>query len=240
MTKLTPFERGVLDRLSLHAREHGVPTIVEAASVCGCSSSLVSKSVKKAGFSGYKEYGYFLSHGEIPESGAESPLSELERLKRVIDEFDPNLTAEFVSLLSSRPKILLFGYGPSHIVAEYAEYKLRLCLDAFIASPNDEASLTRLADARSLLVICTETGRYRSFSSLLQSAREKGALTVIVSEEFNGELIDACDRYMVLSRHRQPEHLQPFEKTRTSFFIFFEQAVQLLLERGRESSHLSG
>ncbi len=230
-SKLNPSERKVLDTLSSHAKYKPAPTITEAASICGCSSSLVSKAVKKAGFSGYKQYIRYLYFGDIPHKES---WDELERLKHVIDAFDMSLVDEFVDLMRSHKKIMLFGYGPSYICAEYFEYKLRLCTDSFITTLPDEASIRNMAGPESLLAIFTATGQYRSFQEIVLYAKSRGTDVVIISEEFNVLLMENCDRYVVLSHHNQSGNLQPYEKTRTVFFIFIEQVVQKLLKDRNE------
>jgi DNA-binding MurR/RpiR family transcriptional regulator len=226
-TKLNALERSVLDALTTYARDHEPPGIVDAAQVCGCSVSQVSKAIRKAGFDGYKPFISYLYYGEKP---ARQTLPELERLKLVLDEFDVSLVDEMAALLLSHEKIVLFGYGPSYICAQYFEYKLRFCTAGFIACPPDEESVGRMLDDKTLLVILTTTGQYRSFEALLHTAKEREADAVVITEEFNSSLMDNCDRYLVLSRHNQSESLRPYEKTRTVFFIFLEQVVQKILE----------
>jgi DNA-binding MurR/RpiR family transcriptional regulator len=86
-------------------------------------------------------------------------------------------------------------------------------------------------DSTSLLIILTTTGQYRSFEPTFKDAKESDADVVVVSEEFNSQLMDNCDRYFCLTRHKQSNQLQPHEKTRTIFFIFFEQVVQRILQK---------
>ena len=229
-TKLNPLERKVLDSLSAHSKSNPQPKIVEAAKICGCSVSQVSKAIKKAGFKGYKQYVQYLYHGDAPK---QKSLDELDRLRRFIDEFDASLVDEFVEMLTCHEKVILFGYGPSSICAQYIEYKLRLCIQAFISTPPDEASVRSMVDDTSLLIILTTTGQFRSFENIIRYAEAQGADVVVVSEEFNQVLMDNCDRYFFLSHHNQPDSLAPYEKTRTIFFIFFEQIVQNILTSRR-------
>lgn len=225
-TKLNALERSVLDALAAYARDHEPPVIVDAARVCGCSVSQVSKAIRKAGFVGYKPFIRYLYYGEAPEQPA---LPEIERLKLVLAEFDSALVDEMADLIRSHEKIVLFGYGPSYLCAQYFEYKLQFCTGGFISSPQDEASVVRLLDAKTLLVILTTTGQFRSFETLLGAAKERGVDAVVVTEEFNPGLMSGCERYFVLSRHNQSGALRPHEKTRTVFFIFLEQVVQKIL-----------
>lgn len=191
-----------------------------------CSVSNVSKAIKKAGFAGYKAYINFLYFDERP---TKATIPEIERLKLVLDEFDITLVHEFVELISQHEKIVLFGYGPSFIAAQYFEYKLRFCTDGFVTTAPDENSLINLVDDSTLLVIFSTTGQYRSFKDLSHQAKERGAEVVVVSEEYNPHLMEDCGRYYVLSNHRQSDELRPYEKTKTVFFIFFEQVIQTIL-----------
>jgi len=230
-TKLNALEKKVIDTLVAYKQTGPAPKIPEAARLCGCSVSQVSKAIKKAGFKGYKD---FMLHLYVGKPAQAEGLQELERLKRVIDDFDLSTVDEFVDLIYAHDKITLFGYGPSLISAQYFEYKLRFCFSAFVTTAPDEQSAKSLLDRSSLLVIFTTTGQYRSFEALTQEAKRKGADVVVVSEEFNPLLLENCNRYFVLTRHTQSEALKPYEKTRTVFFIFFEQVIHRILARGKE------
>ena len=230
--RLNRLEKQILETLRAYAKTNPAPKIVEAAQICGCSVSQVSKAVKKAGFGGYKAYIRYLYYGERPKTEA---LVEIERLKRILEEFDVALVDEFVELLRGHQKVVLFGYGPSAICAQYVEYKLRFCVDAVVAVPRDETSLRSMVDETTLLVILTTTGQYRSFHDVSLHAQQQGADVVVVSEEFNSVLMEDCTRYFVLAHHKQSDTLEPYQKTRTVFFIFFEQVVQrMMTERAPE------
>lgn len=232
--RLNPQERKILETLRTYSRDHDAPTITEAAEICGCSVSQVSKAIKKAGFKGYKRYMGYLYYGELPR---ENTPAELDRLCRVIDEFDTSLVDQFVELIDTHEKIILFGYGPSHIAAQYFEYKLQFCTETFITTPRDEQSVRGVLDEGSLLAIFTTTGQYRSFADISSFARSRGADVLVVSEEYNPILMENCDRYFVLSRHPQSKSLQPYEKTRTVFFIFFELVIEKILARRAAAEH---
>jgi DNA-binding MurR/RpiR family transcriptional regulator len=226
--RLNPLEKHVLETLSGYAKEHSRPTIVEAAQHCGCSVSHVSKAIKKAGFEGYKRYMDYLYTGEQPQ---QKTHDEIERLKRVLETFDVTMVDNFVDLVRSRSRIIVFGYGPSHIIAQYVEYKLRLCLDAVVTTPPDENTLRSLLGPDTLLIILTATGQYRSFHEVAALARSRDTDVVVVSEEYNSVLMEDCQRYIVLAKEKQPNDLEPYQKTRTLFLVFFEQVILKLLGR---------
>lgn len=231
-TRLNTTEQHIMKTLSGYANEHPAPSISEAAAICGCSISQVSKTVRKAGYQGYKQYIRVLYSADLPRRAV---LEEIERLKRFLEEFDPGLVAEFVGLLAGYRKIILFGYGPSLICAQYIEYKLRFCIDAHVATAPDEHTVRRMVDSESLLVILTATGRYRGFDGIVSHAETQGAAVVVVSEEYNPELARLVRRYLCLSEHRQSGTLEPHQMTRTVFFIFFEQVVQTILSQAAPS-----
>lgn len=227
-TKLNENEKKILEILLSFVKDNPVPTINTAASICGCSVSQISKTIKKAGFDGYKQFISFLYKGEEPKS---IKVDEIERLKKVLADFDINLVHQFANLISQHENIILFGYGPSAICAQYFEYKLRLCSNALVITAPDEQSAKSMLNRASLLVIFTTTGQYRSFEKLTLEAKYKGAQVAVVSEEFNPLLMENCDHYFVLTQHRQSVTLKPYEKTRTVFFIFVEQVIQTMLSR---------
>ena len=224
-TKLNPLDQRIVDQIVAQGRLNPSLKIREVAEICGCSMSQVSKAVRKAGFSGYKDFLHILSTGKQPLKPA---LAELERLKKVIGELDIAAVDEFARLIEQHEKIILFGYGPSLVCARYFEYKLHLCSSAFVTTAPDEQSARSLLEKTSLLIILTTTGQFRSFGDLALDARAKGADVVVVSEEFNPQLLETCSRYFVLTRHKQPDTLEPYEKTRTVFFIFLEEVISRL------------
>ena len=224
-TKLNPLDQRIVDQIVAQGRLNPSLKIREVAEICGCSISQVSKAVRKAGFSGYKDFLHILSTGKQPLKPA---LAELERLKKVIGELDIAAVDEFARLIEQHEKIILFGYGPSLVCARYFEYKLHLCSSAFVTTAPDEQSARSLLEKTSLLIILTTTGQFRSFGDLALDARAKGADVVVVSEEFNPQLLETCSRYFVLTRHKQPDTLEPYEKTRTVFFIFLEEVISRL------------
>lgn len=226
-TTLNPLDQRIVDQIVARGRLNPSLKIREVAEICGCSISQVSKAVRKAGFSGYKDFLSILSTGgDRPRKAAALP--ELERLKRVIDELDIAAVDEFARLIDRHERIILFGYGPSQICARYFEYKLHLHSSAFVMTAPDEQSARSQLDRATLLIILTTTGQFMSFGDLALEARAQGADVVVVSEEFNSQLLETCSRYFVLTRHQQPDDLEPYEKTRTVFFIFLEEVITKL------------
>ncbi|MCC3145638.1 SIS domain-containing protein [Halanaerobium sp. Z-7514] len=226
LSNLNDFEREIYNKLLEYSKENPPFRIKDAAEVCDCSVSKISKYVQKLGFRNYKQYIAFL-YGEELEN--ENQSDELDRLKKFINDFDTSMVDEFIELLNEHQKIVLFGYGPSGAITEYFEYKLRTCSDNFVISLLDETSLLSVIDDNTLLVIFTATGTFRSFEPIYKRAKKQGANVAIVVEEYNTRLFNQCDRIFWLSKFNQPDHFEPYQKTRTIFFIFMEEVVRKII-----------
>lgn len=71
---LNPLELQIHRKLSEYAASNDVVRIGQAAELCGCSVSKISKFVQKLGFDGYKQYMLFLQGREMPEEKHSSEL----------------------------------------------------------------------------------------------------------------------------------------------------------------------
>ncbi|MDY0290209.1 MAG: hypothetical protein RBR15_15390 [Sphaerochaeta sp.] len=121
-TALNALERTIHERLQGSAKVLPTLTITEAARLCGCSVSKVSKFSKKLGFPNFKQYVAFLYDREKEHK---ETSSELERIQAFITHFDRRLVDEMIDLIAGHERIVLFGYGPSLLCAQYIEYRLR-------------------------------------------------------------------------------------------------------------------
>jgi len=224
-SKLNPLEKEIHQQLTAATQHQASITIDEAAALCHCSMSKISKFVKKSGFANYKQYMQFLYHKDI---SAPETSSELARLQKFIEDFDPGLVKDFSEEIQKYQKILFFGHGPSYLAAEYFEYKLRLTTNKFVNALSEEFMVENLLDSNTLLVILTTTGAFRPFTSLFESAQKKQSKVLILCEEYNKALLNSCDQIIWLSKHPQRKDLKPHQKTRTVFYIFIEEVAEHL------------
>lgn len=204
--------------------------INRAAEICGCSVSKISKFAKKFGFATYKEYIAFI-YGKAPRARRNS--AELVRIKRFIDSFDMQVVDDFIELLGRFEKIILFGYGPSLICAQYFEYKLRVVTSKSVMTAADEATAKILLDDKSLFIVFSATGRFKSFSDIFAFAKRRGAEALLIAEEYNAALLRDCDSIIFLTDTTQGEDFMPYEKSRSVFFIFIEEVLLRLLYEDR-------
>jgi DNA-binding MurR/RpiR family transcriptional regulator len=229
--KLNPLEKNINETLVALSKNTSNISINQAAETCNCSISKISKFVKKLGFSNYKQYMDFLYGKELPQKKASM---ELERIKNFIDDFDITLVDEFIELMNSYEKIILFGYGPSFICTQYFEYKLRINTNKIVIAVSDEISVESLIDDKSLLVIFSTTGKFRSFDKLNNLAKEKNCEVLFLVEEYNAALLSNYNKIFWLSKFPQPDDLKAYEKSRTVFFIFIEEVIQRIIFNNRQ------
>lgn len=225
LNNLNPLEKEIYNTLNQKALSIPNIRITQAAEFCGCSISKISKVVKKLGFINYKQFMGFL-YGDTTPVITES--NELKRLKQFIDDFDPKIVDDFINMIDKFERIILFGYGPSYIAAQYFEYKLHTITNKYSIALQDVLSVKNMADSKTLLVIFTTTGTFKSFEDVYKSTKENGCTVLVVSEEYNPSLVNSCDNLFWLSKYNQSNNLKPHEKTRTVFFIFIEEVIQRL------------
>lgn len=230
LSVLNPLEQQIHAKLQDYSRQHSNIRISEAADLCDCSVSKISKFVKKLGFENYKQYLDFLYEREV--SSKESS-DELTRISKFIEEFDEKKVYELIRLIESHEKIILFGYGPSLICAQYFEYRLRTITNKVIFAVADEISISSMADESSLLILLTVTGRFHTFENIYNTAKSKSCQVALVVEEYNTDLFKQCDHIFWLSEYNQPNDLLPYEKSRTVFFIFLEEVIQKLMRKNK-------
>lgn len=227
LNHLNPLEKTIYQTLSQKALIIPNIKIMQAAELCSCSVSKISKVVKKLGFKNYKQFMNFL-YGKDISIGFVS--NELNRIKQFIDDFDSEIIDDFIELIQQHERIILFGYGPSYIVTQYFEYKLHTLTSKFSITLQDPLAVKNMADEKSLLIIFTATGAFKSFEDIYKTAKDKGSTVILVSEEYNPSLVNSCDNLFWLSKYNQPNDLQPHEKSRTVFFIFIEEVIHRLMQ----------
>jgi DNA-binding MurR/RpiR family transcriptional regulator len=228
---LNPREKHMHETLLAKQAFHDSLRITQAAELCDCSVSKISKFVKKLGFQNFKQYRDFLSGKTIEHKAA---THELQRVKQFLSTFDTSLVDDLYMRIMKHNKIILFGYGPSLLCAQYFEYRFRNCSDKVTMAVSDEVAIDKMVDDSTLLIIITETGRFHSFERVYASAKSRGCEVVMIVEEYHTELMEQCDRIFWLSTESQPANLKAYEKSRTLFFIFLEEIIQRFLMQDKD------
>ena len=229
MGKLNDLELAIHNAILEAARSESNLKITRVAQICGVSPSKVSKFTKKLGFSGYKEYIGFIYGKEKVNKTPEENNDEIARIKGFLDSFDMNVVDHLFNLINRYERIILYGYGPSFLCAEYFEYKLKIITQKFIITANEESVVESLINEETLLIVFSTTGKFRSFSEVFSHAKKKSAGYVLIAEEHNTELLNDIDNVVFLTDSFQNTNLNPYLKSRSIFFILIEVLMQRLL-----------
>jgi DNA-binding MurR/RpiR family transcriptional regulator len=226
--RLNALEKRIHRIIGGNAGKNARLRIEDAAVLCDCSPSKISKMVRILGFATYKQYVGSFSNAKARD--LKRPSSELARLSNFIAKFDERLVDEMINLINEHYTIVLFGYGPSFYCLQYFSYKLQIVTTKSITTTNDELVAKRLFRTGTLLVIFSATGSFKSFAGLNQEAKRKGCKVLLVLEEYNREMLSEFSHVLFLTNSFQSESLKPYEKSRAVFFIFIEEVVRKILE----------
>jgi DNA-binding MurR/RpiR family transcriptional regulator len=229
-SRLNDREKSIYERIERAARERDL-TITRAAELCGCSVSKISKLAQRLGFTGYKQYISYISGKEIVRA---DPSPELQRISGFLENFDETLSDQVIDAINRHDRIVLFGYGPSFYCLQYFEYKLRFATNKTIVATDDELIVRSLMDRRSLLLIFSVTGNFKSFTHIYHAAQKKHGEAILIMEEYHLSLLRDYDKVLFLTESCQRDDLAPYEKSRTVFFIFIEEIMRKIIAAQRE------
>lgn len=215
-------------------------SINEAALLCGCSTSKISKFVKKIGFHNYKQYLQYLQ-GTLNEQ--EVIHSEFERIKKFLERFDESLIDYLKKLINKYNRIILLGYGPTYYVLSYFEYKLRVIMHKNVLAIQDEDTAINMlsnnkTDEETLLLYFSVSGSFRDFTKIHEIVQKKHIYSAVILEEYNPKVISQCNNVIYLSEHVQPYSWRYYEKPRTFFFILVEEIMASIVREQYEISQL--
>jgi DNA-binding MurR/RpiR family transcriptional regulator len=223
--KLNALEKSIYERIEKIAGNEDL-TITRAAALCGCSVSKISKLARRLGFADYKQYIRYISGKEILQP---DPSPELQRISGFLEQFDDSLTNQILDAINRHDRIVLFGYGPSFYCLQYFEYKLRFATNKTIVATEDELIVRSLIDRRSLLLIFSVTGNFKSFATIYRLAQKRQGEVILIMEEYHHSLLQDYDKVLFLTESRQSDTLKPYEKSRTVFFIFIEEIMRKII-----------
>ncbi len=221
--ELNSLENKIHLLLVKHLEEYGNLTINNAAELCDVSTSKISKFIKKIGFKNYKQYCEYFSGNALLEE--KKTLREFEKIKNYIDNFDPEIVHNFVNKLSKYEKIIIIGYGPTFIIAEYFAYKLKYEMNKFVfATQEDSYAINTISD-NTLILGLSVTGKFKSFKKLSDRVTERNGDFMLILEDYNKVNINPNSTLIFLTNNVYDNNVEPYIKSRTLFMIFIEEVI---------------
>jgi DNA-binding MurR/RpiR family transcriptional regulator len=218
---LTPATRRIADAIRDNPGMVLEMTISQIAHACGTSVASVVRFCRALGVGGYPELRMSLAAELARESaqfgagltlGAEmartdtleemaSKVASLEMLaiEETVSSLDFNALRRVVRALEKAQRILLFGIGASHFVAQDLHHKLfRVGRNAFLMSDAHEAwTAALLSPQQTVAIAFSHSGTTADTVRFLNLAHENGALAVAVTGASGSPLARAADECLV-------------------------------------------
>ena len=218
---LTPATRRIADAIRDNPGMVLEMTISQIAQACGTSVASVVRFCRALGVGGYPELRMSLAAElarELAQFGAgltlgaemartdtleemASKVASLEMLaiEETVSSLDFNALRRVVRALEKAQRILLFGIGASHFVAQDLHHKLfRVGRNAFLMSDAHEAwTAALLSPQQTVAIAFSHSGTTADTVRFLNLAHENGALAVAVTGASGSPLARAADECLV-------------------------------------------
>jgi len=202
---LSPSTRRIADAIGENPAIVLESTISELASACGTSEASVVRFCQAIGLSGYSQlkielatelgrefaqFGESLNYGsDIGETDSLQDMAlkistlEVLAIQETVGRLDFEVLAQVVAAIDAADRVLLFGVGASHFIAEDLQHKLfRIGRNAFVLADAHEAwSGAALLTSSTVAVGFSHMGETKETVNFLRVARDAGAFTVGVT-----------------------------------------------------------
>ena len=196
-------------------------TISQIADACGTSVASVVRFCQAVGVSGYAElrmalatelgkeaaqFGSGLTLGAeiaqtdtLEEMAAKVASLEMLAIEETVSSLDFKALERVVTALDAAQRILLFGIGASHFVAQDLHHKLfRVGRNAFLLTDAHEAwSAALLSPSHTVAIGFSHSGTTADTVQFLELARQNGALTVAITGAPDSPLVRAADEALI-------------------------------------------
>jgi DNA-binding MurR/RpiR family transcriptional regulator len=196
-------------------------TISQIADACSTSVASVVRFCRAVGVSGYAElrmalatelgkeaaqFGSGLTLGaeiartdSIEEMAAKVASLEMLAIEETVSSLDFKALERVVAALDSAQRILLFGIGASHFVAQDLHHKLfRVGRNVFLMMDAHEAwTAALLSPPHTVAIAFSHSGVTADTVQFLELARQNGALTVAVTGARDSQLARAADERLI-------------------------------------------
>lgn len=219
---LPPSARRVADALLANPRLAMDKTITELAELCDTSGTSIVRFCRSIGLSGYSElrlalatelgretgqfqgdsdnnearYGSDIGRGDsLADAVKKISFAETLGIRETIENLDLAVLTRVIDAVDAAGKIIVFGVGASHLVAQDLQQKLlRIGRIAFaFADAHDALSMASLAGPGDVAIGLSHSGSTLEPVELLHLAKSRGALTVGITNVQGSALATAAD-----------------------------------------------
>ncbi|WP_350348934.1 MurR/RpiR family transcriptional regulator [Agromyces sp. G08B096] len=223
LPSLSKVERRIAEAVIDHPALVVESTITQLAEACGTSAASVARMCRAAGFAGYKEFRIAIAAANSREeaarelfrvddaeiSPADSALDVVTKVAyqeaRAIEEtargLDLDALDAVVAAVRSAPRIDIFGTGSSGLTAQDLQLKLhRIGIPGFCwADAHLALTSVAITTPGSLAIGISHSGQTLETNELLALARERGAITVAITNYPDSPLGAGADHVLTTS-----------------------------------------
>lgn len=178
------------------------------------SEAALSRFAKKIGFSGYREFIFqykktFTANDEIVEDYVKEAFNTYEeQLGYCYSLIDSQQIKRITGLLAAKKRIYVYGMGSSGLAAQ--EFKIRFMRLGLDVEAITDAHLLAMnavrVDQNCVVFGITISGNTKEVLKALEKAKEKSALTILVTSKQNPFFRDMFDELVLLSVKKNLEY----------------------------------
>jgi DNA-binding MurR/RpiR family transcriptional regulator len=218
-------ERAIAKVILEQPRETLSMTVSQLAKAAGVADSSIVRFCKTFGFEGYIQMKLRLAV-EISDPGdlifedlkkndniqticSKIFAANVYSLEETVKSLDMGLMDRAVNALCKAKRIFFFGVGSSASVAQDAYYRfMRIGLPAYAGTdPHISLISASMLDNNSVAVGISHTGRTKSTIRTLETAREKGAMVIVITSSMGSPITGTADiSLVVLSKESEYMH----------------------------------
>lgn len=226
---LTPSERKLVETVIESPTSAALGTAGELARAVGVHEATASRLAKKLGYGSYAAFrdalrDEFIATREtatrfektIADSTSDTILGKLARdeaqaLGRIEEFISPARIAEIAALLMGANRIFIYGYGNAEVLALMMVKRFRRFgkeVQQLDTDPRGLAEQMLGLDAGDVILSFAFRRPPRGYAALVETAREIGATTIIVSGNSGAFLAPRPDHILAAPRSGDPDAFQ--------------------------------
>ncbi len=226
---LTPSEKRLVENVIERPTAAALGTAGELARAAGVHEATASRLAKKLGFDSYAAFrdalrDEFIATREtatrfektIAESSSDTILGKLARdeaqaLGRIEEFINPDQIAEIAVMLMNANRIYVYGYGNAEVLALMMVKRFRRFGKAVHQLDTDPRGLAEqmLGLGTGDVVLSFAFRRApRGYAALIETAREAGATTIMISGKSGALLAPGPDHILAAPRSGDPDAFQ--------------------------------
>ncbi len=226
---LTPSERKLVETVIESPTQAALGTANELARAVGVHEATASRLAKKLGYESYATFRdalreEFIATREtatrfektISETGSDTVLGKLARVEAQalsgIEEFiKPDQIANIAKLLMGANRIFVYGYGNAEVLALMMVKRFRRFgkdVEQLETDPRGLAEQMLGLGSQDVVLSFAFRRPPRAYAALIETAREAGAKTIIISGKSGALLSPRPDHLLAAPRSGDPDAFQ--------------------------------